>query len=186
MLIAVRLGLSRAQMQSLFYAAPMHDVGKIGIPDQIILKPTRLSADEFRIMQKYTIIGSNMLSNSKAEILTIAQQIALWHHERWDGSGYPHRLSGTAIPQFCRITALADTFDALMTRRPYKEAFPVDKTCEIINGERGKHFDPDIVDVFNANRENFLKIENEVSLVKDRPMAEIIRKSTGLNISLGM
>lgn len=128
--------------------APLHDVGKIGISDEILLKPAKLTMYEFEAMKTHTIIGARILSGGHSEMVRMAQTIALTHHERWDGTGYPHKLAGVAIPEVGRIVALADTFDALMHQRPYKEAWPFDKAVEEIRRQSGKQFDPHLVDVF--------------------------------------
>ncbi|MDD5674663.1 MAG: HD domain-containing protein [Chitinivibrionales bacterium] len=164
--LAEKLGLTKKEVQNIFYAAPMHDVGKIGIPDTIIMKPMRLTTEEMEIMKRHTIIGSNILANSKAEILVLAQKIALWHHEKWDGSGYPHGLTHQSIPLMCRIVALADAFDALTSKRPYKNSWPIDVACDIIKKESGKSFDPDITAVFFRHLDDLLKIKADVESVE--------------------
>ena len=162
-LISERLGLPAGDVQNILYAAPMHDVGKIGIPDSILLKPGKLTAEEFEIMKSHTTIGAKILGNPEAEILKIAEQAALSHHEKWNGKGYPQGLSGDEIPLFGRIAGLADVFDALTSRRPYKDPFPAEVAFEIIREERGKHFDPDLVDVFLENIDEVLQIKAEVN-----------------------
>jgi len=162
-LIAEKLGLPARDVQNILYAAPMHDVGKIGIPDSILLKPGKLTTEEFEIMKSHTTIGAKILGNSEAEILKIAAQIALSHHEKWNGKGYPQNLSGNEIPLFGRIVGLADVFDALTSKRPYKDPFPAEVAFEIIMEDRGKHFDPDVVDVFLENIDEVLQIKAEVN-----------------------
>lgn len=161
-LLAEKLGLSKKEIQNIFYAAPMHDVGKIGIPDHIVMKPARLTPEEMEIMKRHTIIGSNILANSKAEILVLAQQIALWHHEKWDGTGYPDQRAGESIPLMCRVVSLADTFDALTSRRPYKNSWSTEAACDYIKSERGKSFDPAITDVFFKHVNDLIKIKTDV------------------------
>ena len=161
-LIAEKLGLSDEEVQNILYAAPMHDVGKIGIPDSILIKPGKLTDEEFEIMKTHTSIGAKILANSKAEILKIAEQIAIYHHEKWNGTGYPQGLSDDNIPLVGRIVGLADAFDALTSKRPYKDPYPVHVAFDIIKKERGEHFDPDIVDVFLENIDEILKIKEEV------------------------
>jgi putative two-component system response regulator len=159
-LLAKKIGLPIQDVLNIFYAAPMHDVGKIGIPDTIISKPSKLTSDEFDIIKKHTVIGAEILDNSKSNILMIARQIALSHHEKWNGGGYPHGLNKDAIPLSARIVALADTFDVLISKRSYKEPFPVSIAFEIIKSERGKHFDPDVVDVFEKNLEEIMMVNS--------------------------
>jgi len=161
-LIAEKLGLSAKEVQNILYAAPMHDVGKIGIPDSILMKPGKLTDEEFEIMKSHTIIGANILANSKAEVLKLAEQIAISHHEKWNGKGYPQGFSGDNIPLVGRIVGLADAFDALTSKRPYKEPFPVEVALDIIKKERGEHFDPDVVDVFLENIDEIVKIKEKV------------------------
>jgi putative two-component system response regulator len=155
-LIAEKRGLPAEEVQRLLYAAPMHDVGKIGIPDSILLKPGKLTHEEFEVMKSHTIIGANILANSKAKILQGAQQIAISHHERWNGKGYPQGLSGDKIPMAGRIVGLIDVFDALASRRPYREPYPVEMALDIIKKERGQHFDPTVVDIFLENIDEIL------------------------------
>ena len=165
-LIAKKLGLPDQEVQNILYAAPMHDIGKIGIPDSILVRPGKLTDEEFAIMKTHSIIGAKILSNSKAPILRLAEEIALSHHEKWNGKGYPRGLAGDEIPLSGRIVSLADVFDALTSKRPYKEPFPADKAIEIIKKERGEHFDPQIVDVFLANIDEILKIKQESESTK--------------------
>ena len=161
-LIAEKLGLPAEEVKNILYASPMHDIGKIGIPDTILMKTGKLTEEEFEIMKTHTIIGANLLAHSRAEILQVAEQIAISHHEKWNGTGYPKGLSDDQIPLVGRIAGLADVFDALTSRRPYKEPYPIEEACEIIKKERGKHFDPDVVDVFMENIDEILKIKEEV------------------------
>jgi len=152
-LIARKLDLDEGEVQDILYAAPMHDVGKIGIPDRVLQKPGKLTAEEFEVMKGHTLIGKKILTDSKDRVLQLASRIAESHHEKWDGSGYPHGLSGERIPLYGRIVALADAFDALTTERPYKKAFSIEKACRIIREEKGRQFDPRLVDIFLANLE---------------------------------
>lgn len=149
-LIALQLGLSSEAQTLILQAAPMHDVGKIGIPDHILLKPARLTPEEFAIMRTHTTIGFELLNDSVSSILHAAATIAVSHHEKFDGSGYPYGLSGEAIPLFGRIVAVADVFDALTSERPYKKAWSVDQAAEFLREGRGRHFDPDCLDAFLA------------------------------------
>jgi putative two-component system response regulator len=159
--IARKIGLETLDVTNIFYAAPMHDVGKIGIPDTIISKPSKLTTDEFDIMKRHTTIGAELLDNSKSDILSIARQIALSHHEQWNGNGYPHGLEKEAIPLSARIVALADTFDVLTSKRSYKEPYPINIAREIISEERGEHFDPRVVEVFEKNIAEMVKITTQ-------------------------
>jgi putative two-component system response regulator len=161
-LLARRMGLSPQEVENISYAAPMHDVGKIGIPDSIILKNGMLSDNEFSIVKSHTTIGAGILENARGAVLQTAQVIALAHHERWDGGGYPRDLRHAAIPLAARIVALTDTFDALTSERPYKNPYPIDLSCDIIGKERGKHFDPDIVDLFLDCIDEFIAIKREI------------------------
>lgn len=150
-LLAEKLGLEDQQVQDIRYASPMHDIGKIGIPDAILLKKGRLTEAEFDVIKTHTTIGGEILSHSKAPILQVAETIARTHHEKWSGSGYPRGLAGEDIPLMGRIVALADVFDALTSKRPYKEAYPMSKAVDIVAKDSGSHFDPQVVDVFLAN-----------------------------------
>ena len=147
--IGAALGMSPAQLEILRAAAPLHDVGKIGIPDTILLKPGPLVHEERQIMERHTLIGADILSGSESDVLKLAEQIALAHHERWDGQGYPHRLLGDSIPLAARIVAVADVFDALTHDRPYKQAWSVERAVEHIRDQAGRHFAPDIVTAFD-------------------------------------
>jgi len=174
-LIAEKLGLSDKEVQNIRYASPMHDIGKIGIPDSILMKPGKLTDEEFDQMKTHTTIGATILADSKAEILQLAQQIAISHHEKWNGRGYPQGLAGDTIPLAARIVGLTDVFDALTSKRPYKDPFPVEVALDIIKKERGQHFDPDIVDVFFENIDEILKIKEEVGSAEDASLADFTR-----------
>jgi putative two-component system response regulator len=145
------LGLPEHRLELLRIAAPMHDVGKIGTPDRILLKPGKLTDDERDAMQRHAEIGHELLSGSKSELLEMAAVIALTHHERFDGSGYPRGLAGQEIPIEGRIVAVADVFDALISDRVYRPAFPLPKALEMMNQGRGTHFDPAVLDVLIEN-----------------------------------
>jgi putative two-component system response regulator len=147
-LIAEALGLPAAQVMVIGEAAPLHDVGKIGIPDQILLKPGKLTPEEFITMQAHTSIGSELLGGGCSELIQTAERIALTHHERWDGTGYPLGLSGEALPIEGRIVAVADVFDALTHGRPYKVAWTVEEAVAEIVRQSGRQFDPRVVEVF--------------------------------------
>lgn len=151
------LGAERASL--IMNAAPMHDIGKIGIPDHILLKPGRLSAEEWQVMRTHTSIGAKMLSGHDSELLRMASEIALTHHERWDGDGYPRGLAGESIPVEGRIVAVADVFDALLSKRPYKPAWPEAQAIEEIQRLAGSHLDPDVVDSFMRALPELLEIK---------------------------
>jgi putative two-component system response regulator len=144
-LLARAAGWPPDDCELLLHAAPMHDIGKIGIPDRILLKPGKLDADEWTLMQQHVEIGGRILEGTGSPLLEMARQVALTHHERWDGSGYPLGLSGDAIPQVGRICALADVFDALTSPRPYKPAWTVHAALELMREQSGRHFDPDLL-----------------------------------------
>jgi HD-GYP domain-containing protein (c-di-GMP phosphodiesterase class II) len=131
-------------------AAPMHDIGKIGIPDAILLKPGRLTQDEFRIMRQHTVIGARMLGGSDIPLLNMAREIALFHHEKWDGSGYPNGLKRGEIPIAARIVAIVDVYDAMVHRRVYKTAIPEIEVLDTMARAAGHHFDPVLFDVFTG------------------------------------
>ena len=155
------ISLERRELDDFFYASPMHDVGKIGIPDNILLKPGKLNAEEWAIMKQHTTIGGKILNGSDSSTLKVAEIIALTHHEKWDGSGYPNNLKGLEIPLAGRITAIADVFDALTSKRPYKDAFPMEKAFSIMKEGQGSHFDPDLLDAFFAVKEDIISIRNK-------------------------
>ena len=180
-LIARELGLDQALAELMEHASPLHDVGKIGIPDAILLKPGKLTPEEFEVMQKHcqlgkkvfrrlsddeqteylshTELGVKILGDTGAPLLEMAGSIAMSHHEKWDGSGYPLALAGEDIPIEGRITAVADVFDALSSKRPYKPAFPREKCFAIMEESRGKHFDPSVLDVFFSHAQDIIKIQ---------------------------
>lgn len=138
-------GMDEAQSELLLNASPMHDIGKIGIPDSILLKQGKLDPDEWKIMKMHPVIGAEILSGHQSELMSMASQIALAHHEKWDGSGYPGGLRGEEIPLEARVVAVCDVFDALTTARPYKKAWPVEEAIAYIDDNSGKHFDPELV-----------------------------------------
>ena len=146
--MAEKLGFTEMECEEIELAAPLHDIGKIGIPDAILLKPGKLTADEFQIMQAHPIIGYEILSGSQSRFIQIGAVIALGHHEKFDGSGYPKRLRGAEIPLAARIVAVADVFDALTSARPYKAAWPFDEAVAYIRDQAGRHFDPLCVQAF--------------------------------------
>ena len=147
-IIARAAGFDEARAEDLLHAAPMHDIGKIGIPDCILQKPGKLTPEEWAIMREHPVIGARIIGVHTIGLLHMAHDIALTHHERWDGSGYPRGLQGEDIPVVGRIVAVADVFDALTTQRPYKKAWPLNEAIAYIREQRGKHFDPRLVEVF--------------------------------------
>jgi putative two-component system response regulator len=181
--IALKLGWSIDAANLLRQAAQLHDVGKIGVPDSVLLKPGKLTPDEFELIQKHcgfgkkivepvrdaewqtiqrhTFIGSSLLGVSSSPVLEMAERIALTHHEKWNGKGYPLGLTGADIPIEGRIVAIADVFDALSTKRSYKPAFPSDQCFDIMQSERGEHFDPEVLDAFLAIRHEIIQIRIE-------------------------
>lgn len=154
--MALLKGIPEPAAKQYLYASMMHDIGKIGIPDDILLKPEKFTDMEFNIMKLHTVKGSAILAGSNLEVLRLAEQIALTHHERWDGLGYPLGLSGEAIPLGGRITALFDVYDALISKRPYKDPWPEDKALEEIRRLSGSAFDPELVSLFFDNLSLFL------------------------------
>jgi putative two-component system response regulator len=159
-IIADKLGWDAERNDILLLAAPMHDVGKLGTPDHILLKPGKLTPDEFEIMKKHAPIGWEILKDSSSPILTLAAEIALTHHEKFDGSGYPNGTEGMDIPISGRIVAVADVFDALTSERPYKEAWPIERALEFLQQGRGIHFDPDCIDAFIGAEEAVLAVRD--------------------------
>jgi putative two-component system response regulator len=147
------IGLSSKDLYLLRHASEMHDIGKLGIPDKILMKPGKLNEDERRIIETHSQIGARILKNPTSTIMEKAREIALFHHEKWDGTGYPQKRRGEDIPLFARIVAIVDVFDALVSKRCYKEAFSLEKSKQIILEGRGTHFDPQCVDAFIANFE---------------------------------
>ena len=160
-MLARRLNLSDHLCDEIRLASLMHDVGKIGIPDAILLKPGKLTDEEFDAMKGHTEIGFRILSGSHAHLLTLAGSIAVTHHEKWDGNGYPRKLVGEAIPIEGRIAALADVFDALTSKRVYKEAMPVEKALSIMQDSSGSHFEPRLVDLFMDSIDQVLAIREQ-------------------------
>ncbi len=160
-------GMTDAQVALLLNSSPMHDIGKIGVPDTILLKPGKLNAEEWKTMKKHTTIGATLLDGNTSDLIKSAQEIALTHHEKWDGSGYPRGKKGKEIPFEGRIVGIVDVFDALTSKRPYKDSYPIDKTLSIIREGRGRHFDPDLTDLFIENIDDFVAIKDALSTKKD-------------------
>lgn len=157
-LIAQAIGLGPEATELLFNTASMHDIGKIGIPDAVLLKPGPLSKAEWAVMRQHPEIGAEIIGEHDDELLQTARTIALTHHERFDGSGYPRGLIGEDIPLFGRIVAIADVFDALMTARPYKPAMPIDETLQVMGRNTGLHFDPALMEVLPSVLPDMLRI----------------------------
>ena len=163
MVIAKAAGFDDEQCDLLLNAAPMHDIGKIGIPDHILLKSDKFEPEEWKIMQTHAQIGADILSGDNSELMIMAYDIALNHHEKWNGQGYPNGLKGEDIPLVGRVTALADVFDALTSKRPYKEAWPVEKSVNFIKEESGKHFDPRLVELLIQELPEIIEIKEKYS-----------------------
>ena len=159
-LIARKLGWQDHDIELILQAAPMHDIGKLGTPDHILLKPAMLTDAEFAIMKQHTVMGAAILRDSSSPMLQLAADIALRHHEKFDGSGYPDNLAGEDIPLAARIVAVADVFDALTSSRPYKKAWEIDRALALLQDNRGKHFDPGCVDVFLGHIDEVLAIRD--------------------------
>lgn len=151
--------MNKQQAEELKMAATMHDLGKIAIPDSILLKPGKLDDNEYDEMKKHAEIGGEILSNSKSPLIALARTIAMTHHEKWDGTGYPNGLSGEEIPLEGRISAIADVFDALTSVRPYKKAWAIEDALAFIEEQAGKHFDPNLVPLFIQQLPKILEIK---------------------------
>ena len=175
-LIAQKIGLDKSETNIIFNAAPMHDVGKIGIPDSILQKPGRLSSDEILIMQKHSELGANIIGEHEDRILRSAKTAALTHHEKWDGSGYSRGLSGEHIPLIGRILAIVDFFNALTCIRPDKEAWPIERAIDLMEKETGKPFDPHLLPVFIEN------IDDVKEIMKRNSDKAIDNSSSEMNI----
>ncbi|MCK5263125.1 MAG: HD domain-containing protein [Gammaproteobacteria bacterium] len=157
-LLATKLGLPHRDIELISAAAPLHDIGKLGIPDEILFKPGKLSEKEFEAMQNHSAIGYSMLSHSERDMLKAGAVIAHQHHEKWDGTGYPWGLKGEDIHIYGRIVGLSDVFDALLSERPYKSAWSLEDTMAWIKEERGRHFDPKLVDILFEHQDEFVAI----------------------------
>jgi len=166
-LLAQFYGLSEDEQEVIFYASPFHDLGKVGIEDKILLKPAKLDEDEFEIMKQHAKIGYEILKDSKSKFLQAGAQIALSHHERFDGTGYPNNVKGEDIPIFGRIVAVVDVFDALTSHRPYKKAWSFEDALDLLKQESGKHFDPRLVELFVEHIDEIKNIYEEFSEVKE-------------------
>jgi putative two-component system response regulator len=157
--LALAYGFSEQKAEDLLHAAPMHDIGKIGIADNILLKPGKLTADEYKEMQKHPLIGAEIIGDCESDLLKMAKAVALYHHEKWDGTGYPYGLAGEQIPIEARIVALSDVFDALTSARPYKQAWSIDDTLQHIRQQKGQHFEPILVELLEQNLQQILEIK---------------------------
>lgn len=173
-LLARRTGLSAERCDLIRTASPMHDIGKIGTPDQVLLKPGKFTQEEFDVIAQHAEIGYRILSGSDAELLKVAAVIAYTHHERFDGTGYPRGLKGVAIPIEGRIASIADAFDALTTQRVYKPAFEISHAIELMLKHRGEHFDPELLDVFVASADELTRIHNQYA---DRTQPDQVRET---------
>lgn len=162
-LLAKASGWDDAACDLILNASPMHDIGKIGIPDAVLLKPGRFEPHEWAIMQTHAVIGGKLLEGDDSDLMRTAREIALTHHEKWDGSGYPHGLVGEAIPPSGRIAALADVFDALTSARPYKKAWTIEAAVDLIKSSSGQHFDPQLVELFLQQLPAILEIRDRYS-----------------------
>ncbi len=180
--VARKMGLGEKTVEAILYAAPMHDIGKIGTPDRILLKPGKLDPDEWEIMKKHATNGGRILVGSDAGFIKLGEVIALTHHEKWDGSGYPKGLKGTQIPLIGRIVAIGDVFDALTSKRPYKEPFSLKKSYNIIREGRGSHFDPDVVDAFFEAEDEILKIKERYKDEGESLLLQMAGIDRGLNM----
>ena len=175
--IGHQLNLGEERVEAIKVASLLHDVGKLGIPDSIMLKPGRFTDYERSVMQQHTLFGAKILGNSQSPIISLAAEIALRHHEKWDGSGYPNGLSGTDIPLAARIVAMADVFDAVSSARRYKESYSLDDSFSLIQKESGSHFDPEIVEAFLTLRPKIEQIWNDNQGTVDSPTTEDVDES---------
>ncbi|MDX8399427.1 MAG: response regulator [Gallionellaceae bacterium] len=162
-------GLPESRAEQLMYASMMHDIGKIGIRDSILLKPAKLTVEEFEVMKSHALIGGKIIGEQDAEIMQMAREVALSHHEKWNGKGYPHGLAGNDIPLLGRIVAIADVFDALTCVRPYKTAWTIEKALELISNEAGQHFDPSLVKLFLSLEAEMRRVAIEYRETADEP-----------------
>jgi HD-GYP domain-containing protein (c-di-GMP phosphodiesterase class II) len=160
-ILAAAAGMGEREVELVLYSSPMHDVGKLGVPDAILLKPGRLDPDERKVMENHTIYGAKILEGSDSEVLEWSRVIALSHHEKWDGSGYPNKIKGEDIPVTGRIVAIADVFDALTSIRPYKKAWTFDDAVDTIRKDAGTHFDPGLVQVFDKYLDEIHEVYKE-------------------------
>ncbi len=160
--LAMKLGTPEEEAELWGLASTMHDIGKVGIPDAILLKPGKLTFEEFLVIQEHTTIGGKILENPKSNLIRIAHEIAIGHHEKWNGKGYPKGLEKFNVPLAARLTAIADVFDALASKRPYKDPWPLEKIVDLLKNEAGEHFDPRIVETFLDNLDTILEMRESV------------------------
>lgn len=172
-MLALAAGFTDARAELMLHASMMHDVGKIGIPDNVLLKPCKLTPEEFDVIKTHPAIGAEIIGDHDADLLVMAREVALTHHEKWDGGGYPHGLKGEDIPITGRIVAVVDVFDALTTWRPYKQPWPAEKAFDLIREGAGKHFDPDLAHLFLARTAEVLDIMTRYSDEPDTPIPEL-------------
>ncbi len=166
--LARAYGMDEESTDLLLVASPMHDIGKLGIPDSVLLKPGKLNAEEWTIMQTHAQIGADILVGGHSNLMIMAREIALSHHEKWDGSGYPNALKGEGIPLTARICAIADVFDALTSERPYKKAWSLEDTLKLIRAESGRHFEPRLVELLEKNLPKILQIKAKYAETSDK------------------
>jgi putative two-component system response regulator len=177
-LLGKAVGMAREECDILLQASPMHDIGKIGIPDRILLKPGKLNPDEWEIMKTHALIGAKILSGAKSKIMKVAETIARTHHEKWDGSGYPYALKGEETPLEGRIVAIADVFDALTSDRPYKKAWSVSETLLAMEQNSGSHFDPFLFEKFKTILPEILEIKDQFADTSEEP--QVVRMNSAL------
>ena len=171
--IARKIGFNNGGAEAILYSSPMHDIGKLGIPDRILLKPGELNPGEWKVMQQHTVFGATILENSDSDFIKMGREIALTHHEKWDGSGYPNSLKGEEIPITGRIAAIADVFDAITSKRPYKDSLSNEIALGVIREESGIHFDPELADAF-------FEIQNEILQIQSKYNVAVKRAPTGI------
>ncbi|WP_337880118.1 HD domain-containing phosphohydrolase [Rheinheimera sp.] len=159
--LALAYGLDAQQAENLLHAAPMHDIGKIGIPDHILLKPGKLTTEEFAEMKRHPLIGAEIIGHCDSALLQMAKQVALYHHEKWDGTGYPYGLKADQIPLEARIVAVADVFDALTSPRPYKPAWSLQQTMDYMQQQKGLHFEPVLIELLEQKLPDILAIQQK-------------------------
>ena len=179
-LLAEKLGHDREFCEMIFWSSPMHDIGKLGIPDSILQKPGPLTPEERSIMERHTIIGALVMKDSEVKIISQSRIVALTHHEKYDGTGYPQKLKGTEIPLEGRIIALADVFDAISSKRVYREPMPEEKVLAIIREGAGKHFDPELVEIFLSCLAEVNEIKVKYADLEEQ--ADKFRKLEGLDL----